>query len=145
MSQRVNYSWQLIAFANEVFQWFYTFRCTRYIKVNVKYVINRLWHAIFHMVPGISLRCRAWYGSLGLIRGPIWKMSCNNLLVIKKKVKYVVYTYYQFMVLFCFSIVVFFNGHERVTEITKTSLNHDNCCCQIYSPCNKYHWVISYN
>jgi hypothetical protein len=46
-------------------------------------------HEIFHMVPGINprpisalqLRCRAWYGSLGLIPGPIWKMSCNNLLI----------------------------------------------------------------
>ena len=26
------------------------------------------------------ISCRAWYGSLGLIPGPIWKMSCNNLL-----------------------------------------------------------------
>jgi hypothetical protein len=41
------------------------------------------------MVPGINprpisalqLRCRAWYGNLGLIPGPIWKMSCNNLFV----------------------------------------------------------------
>jgi hypothetical protein len=38
-------------------------------KVNVKYVINRLWHEIFHIVPSISprpisalqLRCWAWY------------------------------------------------------------------------------------
>ena len=52
--------------------------------VNVKYVIK-----IFHIVPGINprlittfqLRCRAWYRSLGLIPGPIWKMSCNNLLL----------------------------------------------------------------
>jgi len=22
---------------------------------------------------------RAWYGSLRLLPGPIWKMSCNNL------------------------------------------------------------------
>jgi hypothetical protein len=58
-------------------------------KVNVKYVINRLWHEIFHIVPGISprpisalqLRCRSWYGSIGLIPGPIWKMLCNNLLI----------------------------------------------------------------
>ena len=41
------------------------------------------------LVPGITpqpisalqLRCQAWYGSLGLIPGPIWKMSCNNLLI----------------------------------------------------------------
>jgi hypothetical protein len=59
-------------------------------KVNVKYVIKRLWHEIFHMVLGINprpisalqLRCRAWYGSLGLIPGPIWKISCNNLLLL---------------------------------------------------------------
>jgi hypothetical protein len=58
-------------------------------KVNVKYVIKRLWHEIFHMVSGINprpisalqLRRRAWYGSLGLSPGPIWKMSCNNLLL----------------------------------------------------------------
>jgi hypothetical protein len=58
-------------------------------KVNVKYVITRLWHEIFHIVPGINprpisalkLRCRAWYGSLVLIPGPLWKMSCNNLLL----------------------------------------------------------------
>jgi hypothetical protein len=50
----------------------------------------RLWDEIFHMVPGINprpisalqLRCRAWYGSLGLIPGPIWKMSYNNLLIL---------------------------------------------------------------
>jgi hypothetical protein len=56
------------------------------------FVIKRLWHEIFHMVPGINPRpisalqlcCRAWYGSLGLIPGPIWKMSCNNLLIIIK-------------------------------------------------------------
>jgi hypothetical protein len=58
-------------------------------KVNVKYVIKILWHEIFHIVPGINprpisalqLRCRAWYGSPGLIPRPIWKMSCNNLLI----------------------------------------------------------------
>jgi hypothetical protein len=51
----------------------------------VWFVINRLWHEIFHIVPGIShrpisalqLRCQAWYGSLGLIPGPICKMSCQ--------------------------------------------------------------------
>jgi hypothetical protein len=51
---------------------------------------KKIWHAIFHMVPGINprpisalqLRCWAWYGSLGLIPGPIWEMSCNNLLTI---------------------------------------------------------------
>jgi hypothetical protein len=62
-------------------------------KVNVKYVIKRLWHEFFYIVLGINpqpisalqLCCRAWYGSLGLIPGPIWKMSCNNpsFLVIK--------------------------------------------------------------
>jgi hypothetical protein len=58
-------------------------------KVNVKYVIKRLWHEIFHIVPGINprpisalqLRCRVWYGSLRLIPGPTWKMSYNNLLI----------------------------------------------------------------
>jgi hypothetical protein len=58
-------------------------------KVNVKYVIKRLWYEIFHIVPGINprpisalqLRCLAWYGSLWLIPRPIWKMSCNNLLL----------------------------------------------------------------
>jgi hypothetical protein len=61
-------------------------------KVNVKYVIKRLWHEIFHIVPGINprpistlqLRCRAWYGSLGLIPGPIWyekkKKNANKTL-----------------------------------------------------------------
>ena len=59
-------------------------------KVNIKYVIKRLWHKIFHIVPGINprpisalqLRSRAWYGILGLIPGPIWKISCNNLLIL---------------------------------------------------------------
>ena len=55
-------------------------------KVNVKYVIKRLWHEIFHIVPrpisALQLRYRDWYGSLGLIPGPIWKMSCNNLLIL---------------------------------------------------------------
>jgi hypothetical protein len=65
-------------------------------KVNVKYVIKRLWHEIFHIVPGINprpisalqLRCRAWYGSLGLIPRPIWKMSCNNLLIFPEPACY---------------------------------------------------------
>ena len=51
------------------------------------------WHEIFHIIPGINprpisalqLRCRAWYGSLRLIPGPIWKMSCNNLLLSRNK------------------------------------------------------------
>jgi hypothetical protein len=63
-------------------------------KVNVKYMISRLWHEMFHIiVPGISPRpisalqlcCRAWYRSLGMIPGPIWKMSCNNLLILLKR------------------------------------------------------------
>jgi hypothetical protein len=65
-------------------------------KVNVKYVIKRLWHEIVHIVPGINprpisalqLRCRIWHGSLGLIPGPIWKMSWNNLLILTLKQKY---------------------------------------------------------
>ena len=70
---------------------------SQYLKVNVQYVINRLWHEIFNIVPGISprpisalqLRCRAWYGSVGLIPGPIWKMSCNNLLLSHILLRYV--------------------------------------------------------
>ena len=65
-------------------------------KVNVTYVIKRLWHDIFHIVPGINhrsisalqLRCRDWYGSLGLIPGPIWKMSCNTLLIVLHNIGY---------------------------------------------------------
>ena len=65
-------------------------------KVNVKYVIKRLWHEIFHIVPGINprpisalqLRCLAWFGSLGLIPGPIWKMSCNNILLLTNLLYY---------------------------------------------------------
>ena len=65
----------------------YKIQCLK--RVNVKYVINRFWDEIFHIVPGIrprpisslQLRCQAWYGSLGLIPGPIWKLSCNNLLL----------------------------------------------------------------
>jgi hypothetical protein len=56
-------------------------------KVNVKYVINRLWHGISHIVPGISprpisalqIRSRAWYGSLGMIPGPIWTFEWKFL------------------------------------------------------------------
>jgi hypothetical protein len=69
---------------------FFAYKSQCLEKVNVKYVIKRSWHEIFHrsIVPGINprpisslqLRCRAWYGSLGLIPGPIWKMTCNNLL-----------------------------------------------------------------
>jgi hypothetical protein len=32
-------------------------------------------------ISALQLRCRAWYGSLGIIPGPKWKMSCNNLLL----------------------------------------------------------------
>ena len=70
-------------------------KCQCLEKVNVKYVIKRLWHEIFHIAPGINprpisalqLRCRAWYGSLGIIPGPIWKMSCNNLIVYKAMIR----------------------------------------------------------
>ena len=54
-------------------------------KVDVKYVIKRR-HDIFHIIPqhipALQLRCQAWYGSLGLILEPTWKMSCNNLLIL---------------------------------------------------------------
>jgi hypothetical protein len=36
-------------------------------------------------ISALQLRCRAWYGSLGLIPGPIWKMPCNNLLSDSRK------------------------------------------------------------
>jgi hypothetical protein len=32
-------------------------------------------------ISALQLRCWVWYGSLGLIPGSIWKMSCNNLLL----------------------------------------------------------------
>ena len=56
-------------------------------KVDVKYVINRIWYEIFQIVPDIFFwpilslqpQYRDWYGSLGLIPGSKWKMSCNNL------------------------------------------------------------------
>jgi hypothetical protein len=68
--------------------WQYKSQCLE--KVNVKYVIKRLWHEIFHIVPGINprpisvlqLHCRTWYGGLGLIPGPIWKMACNLLIML---------------------------------------------------------------
>jgi hypothetical protein len=49
----------------------------------------RLWHEIFHIVPGINprlisalqLRCRAWFRSLGLMPGPIWKMSYQKMSI----------------------------------------------------------------
>jgi hypothetical protein len=52
-------------------------------KVNMKYVRNRLWLSIFYIGPGISprpvppiqLRCRAWYGSPGLIPGRYGKWN----------------------------------------------------------------------
>jgi hypothetical protein len=70
-------------------------------KVNVKYVINRLLHELWHIVPGTSsrsvsalqLHCRAWYGNLELIPGPIWKMSCNNLLIRINKYNYIICMY----------------------------------------------------
>jgi hypothetical protein len=59
-------------------------------KVNVKYVINRLWHEIFHIVPGISLLpisafqlpLRGWYaGVSGWYQGRYEKCHVNNLLL----------------------------------------------------------------
>jgi hypothetical protein len=71
-------------------------------KGNVKYVINRLCHEIFHIVPGISTRhdifhigpdisprlpYQAWQLSWradmgrGLIPGTIWKISWHNLFI----------------------------------------------------------------
>jgi hypothetical protein len=62
-------------------------------KVNVKYVIKRLRHEIFHIVRGINprsisalqLRCRAWYGSLGLIpsrRNVLYTIQLNKYFII---------------------------------------------------------------
>ena len=54
-------------------------------------MINRLWHKIFHIVPGISPPASLSgliYGSLGLIPGPIWKMTCNNLLILELYLKW---------------------------------------------------------
>ena len=86
-----------IYFRNFSVQWsFLPYKSQCLKKVNVKYVINRSWHEIFHIIPGISprpisvlqLHCRAWYGSLGLIPGSMWKMSCNNLLITIWKSSY---------------------------------------------------------
>jgi hypothetical protein len=35
----------------------------------------------FLPISAFQFRCRAWYGSLGLIPGTIWKTSCNNILL----------------------------------------------------------------
>jgi hypothetical protein len=45
-------------------------------KVNVKYVINRLWHVIFHIIPGISPRpiSALQYRVSGLI----WEFRANT-------------------------------------------------------------------
>jgi hypothetical protein len=59
-------------------------KCVNFFWNTILCIIFR--HEIFHIVPGINprpisalqLRCRAWYGSLGLIPGPIWKMSCKH-------------------------------------------------------------------
>jgi hypothetical protein len=48
-----------------------------------------IWRKIRIFVSALQLRCRAWYGSLGLIAGPIWKMSCNNLLLSHILLQYV--------------------------------------------------------
>jgi hypothetical protein len=63
-------------------------------------------YEIFHMVPGINprpisalqLRCWAWYGSLGLIPGPIWKMSFNNLLLSHILLQYVHFCFKLFKI-----------------------------------------------
>ena len=57
-------------------------------KVDVKYVINRLWYEIFQIVPGIFFwpmlsfqpRYRDWYGSLELIPGS----KCYVIIYIQK-------------------------------------------------------------
>jgi hypothetical protein len=36
-------------------------------------------------ISALQLCCRAWYGSLGLIPGPIWKTSCNNLSITENE------------------------------------------------------------
>ena len=57
-------------------------------KVDVKYVINRLWYEIFQIVPDIFFwpmlslqpRYRDWYGSLELIPGS----KCHVIIYIQK-------------------------------------------------------------
>jgi hypothetical protein len=39
------------------------------------------WYQPETLISTRQVRCRAWYGSHGLIPGPIWKLSCNNLLL----------------------------------------------------------------
>jgi hypothetical protein len=56
----------------------------------LKYMINISYHVIFHIIPFISPRSyiipwayllSCWYHDLGLIKGVIWKMPCNNLYI----------------------------------------------------------------
>jgi hypothetical protein len=56
--------------------------CCNMFSVHFLYLLNSITKCCKIWINGsnISPRCRAWYGSLGLIAGPIWKMSCNNLL-----------------------------------------------------------------
>ena len=57
----------------------------------LKYMINISYHVIFHNIPFISpllyiipwaYRLSGWYHDLGLIKGMVWKMSCNNLYLL---------------------------------------------------------------
>jgi hypothetical protein len=93
-------SWRSVYWVLMVF----LFICNLYIyyeyKPYVKYVIKRLWHEIFHIVPGINpqpisalqLRCRAWYGSLWLIPGPIWKTMSYVVGLPSNSYKFITYT-----------------------------------------------------
>jgi hypothetical protein len=51
------------------------------VQIKHKYTC-RQWSFSLIKIVHSQLRSWAWYGSLELIPGPIWKMSCNNLLLL---------------------------------------------------------------
>ena len=67
----------------------------------------RPWYQPSTNISALQLRCRAWYGSLGLIPGPIWKMSCNNLLLLYSyNFNPIKNTYLRHMIVLYFSRIV---------------------------------------
>ena len=118
-------------------------------------MIKWLCHDIFHMVPGLEgwygsrvdttginpwpisalqLRCRAWYGSLGLIPGPIWKMSCNNLLIY-------IYRRYRSK----FDIEWSLSVRRKFCHFTEITICYYMwwCCCNFFL--DIYIYVIKFN
>ena len=89
------------------------------------------WNFPYRPISALQLRCRDWYGSLGLIPGPIWEISwlCNNLLLSD----------------FCWRLhYVFSLTGSRYVDILFKGVSLQACVCPTcqYANCKRTKWIF---